>query len=98
MVAALFVLPFGEPLASLAAGAAFYLLPIKLNIQNDGAWTNLVFGLAAVVVSTFLVGRSFRFFGVRRAARREGREPTPVPIPMVPIQPGVSAAPAELTL
>jgi ABC-type branched-subunit amino acid transport system ATPase component/branched-subunit amino acid ABC-type transport system permease component len=98
MVAVLFVLPFGEPLASLAAGAAFYLLPIKLNIQNVGAWTNLVFGLAAVVVSTFLVGRSFRFFGVRRASRRERREPIPVPIPMVPLQPGVPAAPAELTL
>jgi ABC-type branched-subunit amino acid transport system ATPase component/branched-subunit amino acid ABC-type transport system permease component len=91
MVAILFVLPFGEPLASLAAGAAFYLLPIQLDIRNVGPWTSLVFGIAAVVVSAFLVGRSFGWLRGRRA-----KPPAPAPRAVGSGPPGTAMGPSAL--
>jgi ABC-type branched-subunit amino acid transport system ATPase component/ABC-type branched-subunit amino acid transport system permease subunit len=50
LVAILFVVPFGEPWGALAAGAVYYLLPVKLDVATPGAWTSFVFGTVAVVV------------------------------------------------
>jgi ABC-type branched-subunit amino acid transport system ATPase component/ABC-type branched-subunit amino acid transport system permease subunit len=58
LVAVLFVLPIAEPWYAIAAALAYYVLPIKLDVENSGSWTSLIFGAAAVVAVLLMVRRA----------------------------------------
>jgi ABC-type branched-subunit amino acid transport system ATPase component/branched-subunit amino acid ABC-type transport system permease component len=77
ILAVLFVLPIAEPWYAVAAAVAYYLLPIKLDVQNAGAWTSLVFGAASVVAVLVMVQRA-SVVGQRVARRKVRATPEPV--------------------
>ena len=84
ILAVLFVLPIAEPWYAVAAAVAYYLLPIKLDVENVGSWTSLVFGAASVVAVLFMVLRASG--ASERAARRKARG-APAPIPTTAAEP-----------
>jgi ABC-type branched-subunit amino acid transport system ATPase component/branched-subunit amino acid ABC-type transport system permease component len=76
LVAVLFVLPIAEPWYAVAAALAYYVLPIKLDVESAGSWMALVFGAASVVAVLLMITRARRVTErtavPERGARRSG--------------------------
>jgi ABC-type branched-subunit amino acid transport system ATPase component/branched-subunit amino acid ABC-type transport system permease component len=99
ILAVLFVLPIAEPWYAVAAAVAYYLLPIKLDVQNVGSWTSLVFGAASVVAVLVMVLRASG--ASERAARRKARAapaPAPAPVPAIAAEPVPLAPPPTVAV